>query len=311
MNTQNLIRLSLVGCLMILMNVSSFAQDTLESEPDSISIEINNKNKDKKVIKITIENESDEDEVEEAIIETEEEVEELEREIEEEVVAVALDQESYRKKVLKTRWMMLDLGINGLLYDNSFDMTEANDGFTLNYGKSIEVIIHIVNQRLSIYKHKLNLDYGINMGINNYFFDSNAITLNSEVHDVELIQLPDLDTEGYKKSKLVTTNFYIPVMLQLETAPKALKRSFRLGAGGYFGINSGGHTKIKTTQNTKLKAKYGSHLTDLVYGLQGEIGYSKLTFYARYGLNELFEENRRIPAYEFYPVSAGIRIVGF
>ena len=71
-------------------------------------------------------------------------------------------------------------------------------------------------------------------------------------------------------------------------------RKFRLGLGGYAGVNLGVRQKLKYNEDgdktkDKLKGDYNSN--NLIYGLSGYIGWGTTSVYAKYDLNPIFKNN--------------------
>lgn len=123
----------------------------------------------------------------------------------------------------------------------------------------------------------------------------------------EVIFVDNLQT-GYDKNKMNVTTINIPLMLQLDFSDKrSLENGFNLGFGGYAGFRTGSNGKFKyrddNNEKVKMVTKSDYFLTDFQYGLQAQIGIAGVNFFARYGLNTLFQENR---GPELTPVVFGI-----
>ncbi|MBK8444753.1 MAG: outer membrane beta-barrel protein [Sphingobacteriales bacterium] len=301
--------------------------DTVRLNIDDNGVDISIQVKDKKGIASAIGDTIEkiiESEIEEEINETEEEIHEHnyhkdivieeEKDFSDEGALKSLFKNK-KKKNLKTRFLLLDLGWNGLLYDGKLDLPVLENGTTMELkAKSVEANLHLIQQRLNLIQHKLFLKYGLTYGFNNYRFEKNIWLQDSptaSVSQVEVIALPSRE-DGYKKVKLTTSTLYVPLMLSFESNAYKKGKSFNLGVGGYMGIVTGGHLKYKTGNNEKHKEEDGLHLNRLSYGLLGEIGYGRMfNFYAKYALTELFKESERPATMEYYPISVGLNIIGF
>lgn len=223
------------------------------------------------------------------------------------------EQDSYNEKKkkdgshlenLKTRYMMLNMGINGYLNENGrIAPSTALGDLELDYGKSINIQLHLFRQRLNLIRHHLNLMYGLTLDFNNYRF-SRDITLTPNTGYVTPIPTDD----PARKSKLSDTYLKLPVLLNIESNPANLKRSFHLSAGAYGGVLIASHTKVKTDNDKKIKAKDDFNLSKIRYGVNGQIGYGWFNIYANYALNGMFTEGEG-PA--LTPFSVGISIIGF
>lgn len=138
---------------------------------------------------------------------------------------------------------------------------------------------------------------------NQYFVDTGTQT--------ELQEFP----LNLKKSKFRMDNVVIPVHFEFGPSKKfdndtyfrySTYKKFRIGLGGYAGVNLGTRQKLKFNQdgeevNQKLKANYNTN--NFIYGLSGYIGYSQISLYAKYDLNTIFKDD----PLEQRNVSLGIR----
>ena len=105
------------------------------------------------------------------------------------------------------------------------------------------------------------------------------------------------------KSKLRLDNLVIPVHFEIGPSRKSetenmirysLRDQFRLGFGGYGGLNIGHRQKIKYEENgnnVKEKLKGGLDTNDFVYGLSGYIGVDCFLLYVKYDLNPIFNNS--------------------
>ncbi len=229
---------------------------------------------------------------------------EIEKEQEEKAYKDEDDEECSSMDNVKTRYMMLDMGINGYLNENGLIAPSTALGdLELDYGKSINVQLHLFRQRLNLIRHHLNLMYGLTLDFNNYRF-SRDITLTPNAGYVTPVPTED----PAKKSKLSDTYLKLPVLLNFESNPQKLKRSFHLSAGAYGGVLIASHTKVKTDTEKKIKAKDDFNLSKIRYGVSGQIGYGWFNIYANYALNGMFTDGEG-PA--LTPFSVGISIIGF
>jgi len=103
-----------------------------------------------------------------------------------------------------------------------------------------------------------------------------------------------------RKSKLRMDNLVIP--LYLEFGPSlvektenrirySLRNQFRIGLGGYGGINLGTRQKLKYTRdgkNVKDKLIGGYNTNSFIYGLAGYVGIDCVLLYVKYDLNPIF-----------------------
>ncbi len=156
----------------------------------------------------------------------------------------------------------------------------------------------------------LRLRYGISIQFNGlkptdnrYFVEDGNLTV-LEVYPI------DLD-----KSKFKMDNLVIPLHFEFGPSNKSetdkgtwfyTDKKFKLGLGGFVGVNIGERQKLKYEENgdnvkRKLKGDYNTN--DLIYGLSGYIGWGNTSLYAKYDLNPIFKD----PNVELNNISLGLR----
>ena len=202
---------------------------------------------------------------------------------------------------VKTRWLLLDLGVSTYL-DNDFNYN-VPENLEQNIGKSTNVNLHLFRQRLNLINHNLNLMYGLTFEFNNYKFENNVTLLPKK----DYLTFEEIE-EPIKKTKLANTYLNLPVMLNFETNPYNLKRSFRINAGGFAGYLLEAHTKIKYSTDKKVKDRDDFNLSKFKYGVTSQIGYGWFNIYANYALSEMFADGEG-PV--LHPFNFGIVLIGF
>ncbi|QIE60380.1 PorT family protein [Rasiella rasia] len=132
---------------------------------------------------------------------------------------------------------------------------------------------------------------GLKATDNRYFVDTGAQT---ELQDFGL----DLD-----KSKFRMDNVVVPVHFEIGGSRKIEKedyfryntnKSFKLGVGGYAGLNMSARQKLKFDngdEKVKQKLKAGYNTNNFIYGLSAYVGYGDISLYAKYDLNTIFKDN--------------------
>lgn len=117
------------------------------------------------------------------------------------------------------------------------------------------------------------------------------------------------------KSKFRMDNLVVPVHFEFGPSKKiegknyfrySTHNQFRIGIGGYAGVNLGARQKLKFNDNgeevkQKLKGNYNTN--NFVYGLSAYVGFSDLSVYAKYDLNPIFRNN----PVDIHNVSLGLR----
>lgn len=147
----------------------------------------------------------------------------------------------------------------------------------------------------------LNIKYGVSFMINNlrpadnYYFAKNGNTTELELFPNTLTRDP------YFRM----TNLVIPVHLEIDLSKKRMRddkpvvrtqKGFRLGLGGYAGINTRTR-QILTYRSNGLDirevTKGDYNVSDFIYGVSGYAGYRDISVYTKLDLNSLFDYGTR------------------
>ncbi|MEZ4888615.1 MAG: outer membrane beta-barrel protein [Chitinophagales bacterium] len=204
---------------------------------------------------------------------------------------------------VRTRYFMLDLGFNTYLSDGSFNLPSELNDLDLDYGKSLNVNLHLFRQRIGLIGNNLNFMYGLELAWNNYHFE-NDITL---IHDADALMIVDNNID-FKKNKLATTYLQMPVLFNIETNPRQPEKSFRISGGAYGGLLLGARTKQKSSENGKVKIKDDFNINKFRYGVIGQVGIGPVNFYVDYALNSLFKDGE---GPDLRPLSIGFTLIPF
>jgi len=155
---------------------------------------------------------------------------------------------------LSTNWLIVDLGFTN--YDDKTNYAGATAQkfapgsqsywFTLNTNKSVDVNIWLFMQRLNMYKHVINLKYGLGIELNNYRYQTNIKYL---INPTEVI----MDTVSYSKNKLAADYVTVPLMVNFNFTP-----SKRNGFGISVGISAG---YLYNSRQKLISAEFGKHKT--------------------------------------------------
>ena len=118
-----------------------------------------------------------------------------------------------------------------------------------------------------------------------------------------------------RRSKFRTTNLVVPIHFEFGPSRKieretyfrySLRRQFKLGIGGFAGINVGTLQKLRYKENgdrVKEKIRRNYNTSDFVYGLSGYVGVDNASLYVKYDLNPLFKDQ----AFDQHNISLGLR----
>jgi hypothetical protein len=201
---------------------------------------------------------------------------------------------------------VLDVGLNTLVNKSSSALFPQQPELRTLGSRYLNLGINY-KQRVGGKRSPLYVVVGPELAFNNYMLEGNHKWVNQN----GLTSIV-LETTGrqYQKTKLATSTFTIPLMLQLQLRDEHYHRTITLGAGGFVGYRLASWTKLKYyEEGTTYKDKdYSSfNLNDWQYGLQGVVGFKSLTFFAKYNLNNLFRDNQGPQA---QTLSFGLRLSG-
>ena len=215
------------------------------------------------------------------------------------------DRKDKKLSNVKTRWGMLDLGINTYLQDGGFDFTGDAELMDLNYARSINVNIHVFRQRVNLIAHHVNLLYGLSFDLHNYSF-SEPITLQPDTEPLVIT----MDSENdLRRNRLYNSFVEVPVMINLTSNPRKPGKAFRVSAGGYAGFLLGSRTRQRQEEGGQTVIQRDDfNLNKFRYGLTGQVGIGPINFYANYALNPLFEDGK---GPELHPLNIGISVIPF
>lgn len=200
-------------------------------------------------------------------------------------------------------WSSFEIGLNNYLTsDYSTSLPNDINFMDLNTGKSLNININFAQLGIGLSRH-FGLVTGLGLEFNNYHFDGNN---NIMKDDMGVIVEYDAGADGIylDKSKLATTYFVIPVLLEAQL-PVNRRKTINLAAGMITGAKISSRTKMVYHDDGKEKIKekddYSLHI--LRYGPTVRLGYECFQIYATYYLNSLFKENK---GPELYPVQIGL-----
>ena len=125
---------------------------------------------------------------------------------------------------------------------------------------------------------------GFEFAWNNFMLKDNIRLVNQTV-GADFVEVKD----NLEKSKLVVTNFNVPLMLQF-----GFKESrWILGVGAYGGVRLDSYMKTKGENGTK-RDHSAYNLNKFHYGLAAEIGHKNFTLFARYQMTPMFKDNNPV-----------------
>jgi len=210
------------------------------------------------------------------------------------------DKSKYRYHPRSRFDFVLDVGLNNYLENGNFP--EGNQPYALN-----PIGSWYWNLGPTFRTHLFGpvfIDMGMTAALNIYRFDNPRTRLYTDANGVNFTL--DNSNVSHLKSKLSTWHIQAKAIPMLAFGSNARKgwrlwnnidKGFRIGAGPYAGYRIWSRTKYIFDDGGKRKdKKTASHLlSDIRYGIRGQIGIRGVDFFFEYDLNEMFQKNQNAP----------------
>lgn len=204
-----------------------------------------------------------------------------------------------------TSGLTMAFGLNNVLIDGqSLDDSPYKIGGSRFFELGYEFETNLISSGFARLRYGLSFQFnGLKADDNQYFVQDGDQTYLEE-YPINL-----------DKAKLRMDNLVIPI--HFEFGPRTLTygeegayydtSNFKIGLGGYAGVNLNTIQKLKYEENgnnrkTKLSQTYNT--SNFIYGLSAYIGYDNWALYAKYDLNTIFKDN----AVDQNNVSVGLRL---
>ncbi len=219
-------------------------------------------------------------------------------------------------KNLQTNWWTLDLGFANY-HDKSpvvywlaanpnvlpYGPSPINPkSLSLNNRKSSNVNLWIVQQKLNIYQHKINLKYGVGLEMFNFRFEK-PISFREDV--VGYLKYDDV---SFTKNKLLVKYLTVPVQISFKPNPN-LRRGFYASVGMSAGYLLNAKNKQISEANGKQKYAGNFNLNDWRVATIGELGVGPIRLYGSYGMTNLFNKSQVL--FDMQPFALGLRFSRF
>ena len=210
-----------------------------------------------------------------------------------------------RQSKRTTSQMVFAAGLNNLVTNDKVDKSDFR-----YLGSHFYELGVTYNSRILENDNLLHAKYGLSVMYNNLRpTDNRSFVVNGNQTD------PVLNAKDLSDSRFRNVYLVAPVHLEFDFSGNKdsngkpffrTHNSFRLGVGGYAGVNLKSKQIIKY-ENNDLKAtertKGDFNTNNFIYGLSSYIGYKSTSLYLKYDLNPLFKDN----AVKQNNVSLGVR----
>ncbi len=215
----------------------------------------------------------------------------------------------YKKSNISTNWLIVDLGYSAFDDQTNYSSSEAQaflqnpNGRPLNSGDFSIKGFRISNfnlwffmQRMNVYKHVVNLKYGLGIETNNYYYKTPISYVDGA--NPYVIR----DNVNFSKNKLAADYITVPLMVNINPMPKTrqgLQISFGVSAGALYNSRQ----KQESSERGKQKNKTNFNLEPWKIAYVAELGLGPVKLYGSYAATPLHKYG-----VEQYPYTAGIRL---
>jgi hypothetical protein len=210
-------------------------------------------------------------------------------------------------KNITTNWWIFDLGFANF-QDNTQNKTAPignlpNSSYLkLNNAKSSNVNIWIVQQKVNLYQHYLNLKYGVGIEMYNFRFEQPISFRNDPGNAVYI------DNVKFSKDKLFVEYLSVPIQLNFQSNPNNDK-SFYASIGISPGYLIQSHTKQISEERGKKKVNGNFNLSNYKMATIGELGIGSVRLYGSCNMTNLFDKN--YTNLDLMPFAIGLRFSKF
>ncbi|ANH82497.1 hypothetical protein A8C56_17325 [Niabella ginsenosidivorans] len=233
-----------------------------------------------------------------------------------------------RQRNVETSWFGIDLGFANFADHTNYGSAGAQayapgsnaNWFDLRFGKSVNVNIWVLTQKVNLVNHVLHLKYALGMELNNYRFE-NAVRFNphpgTDAPDPAVVYMDNEPDRNYSKNKLAADYVTVPLMLNVTFPSKNRKvveagnKTVKVRASREFGFSLGmsagylysARNKTITSDNGKQKAKDNFELNPWKLSYVGELNLGYVSLYGSYAVKSMFKRGL-----DMTPYTMGIRL---
>jgi hypothetical protein len=232
---------------------------------------------------------------------------------------ITIERAPKKLKNVTTKWFDIDLGYAnyrdetvdiaylmlypGLPYNLPYNKYWVNsNSLKLDNRKSSNFNIWIVQQKLNLYQHKINLKYGVGFEMFNFRFEQ-PVSFRSEPGKTVF-----MDDVNFTKNKLFVKYLTVPVQLNFQPNPYS-RKGFYASIGLSAGYLVDSRNKQISAERGKQKYDGNFDLNNWRFATIGELGIGGIRLYGSYGSINLFDKNQT--HFSFFPYAVGLRFSNF
>jgi len=232
---------------------------------------------------------------------------------------ISIERAPKKLKNVTTNWFSFDLG-----YANFRDQSDQmvylmgipstypglpfnkywvnSSNLKLDNRKASNFNIWIVQQKLNVYQHKINLKYGVGFEMFNFRFEQPVSFRNEPGKTVFM------DDVNFTKNKLFVKYLTVPVQLNFQPNPYN-RKGFYASIGLSAGYLVDARNKQISAERGKQKYDGTFELNNLRFATIGELGIGGVRLYGSFGSINLFDKNKS--NLTLFPYAIGLRFSNF
>jgi hypothetical protein len=225
---------------------------------------------------------------------------------------ISIERAPKKLKNVTTNWFSFDLGYANYIDESPQKMADfslpyskyfVNSGsLKLDNRKASNFNIWIVQQKLNVYQHKINLKYGVGFEMFNFRFEQPVSFRNEPGKTLYM------DDVNFTKNKLFVKYLTVPVQLNFQPNPYS-RKGFYASIGLSAGYLVDARNKQISPERGKQKYDGTFELNNLRLATIGELGIGGIRLYGSYGSINLFDKNQS--HFSFFPYALGLRFSNF
>jgi hypothetical protein len=228
---------------------------------------------------------------------------------------ISIERAPKKLKNVSTNWFSFDLGYANYRDESAqmaylavypglpYNKYWVNSGsLKLDNRKSSNFNIWIVQQKLNVYQHKINLKYGVGFEMFNFRFEQPVSFRNEPGKTVFM------DDVNFTKNKLFVKYLTVPVQLNFQPNPYN-RKGFYASIGLSAGYLVDARNKQISAERGKQKYDGNFELNNFRFATIGELGIGGIRLYGSFGSINLFDKNQS--HFSLFPYSIGLRFSNF
>ena len=224
------------------------------------------------------------------------------------------NKERKKNSRVNTSWWNIDFGFSNYVDNTNYGSTGTylvnrpgypalgESDFKLRTGKSINVNIWIVTQKIKLIQPGVSLKYGLGLELNNYRYKS-SISYKEDgpvpytTNTISTSPFIFRDSITFSKNKLAADYLTVPLMLNFISNPDNNDKGISLSLGVSAGYLYSQRNKQKSSERGKLKNKGDYDLEKFKFSYIAELGLGPVKLYGSYSPKSMYQRGMDIKPY--------------